>query len=158
MTSKPAAKHSFKAVIEEGRGGGAFVAIPFDVRETFGTGGQVKIEATFDGEPYRGSIAPMGGGRHILGIQKAIRQKIGKDIGDRFEVVVQRDTEPRTVETPDDLAKALKRAPAARQAYEKLSYTHRKEYVRWVEEAKKPETRTRRVEKTLAMLVEGKTP
>jgi bifunctional DNA-binding transcriptional regulator/antitoxin component of YhaV-PrlF toxin-antitoxin module len=150
-------KHSFRAVIEEGRGGGALVAIPFDVRETFGTSGQVKVVATFDGEPYRGSIAPMGGGRHVLGIQKGIRQKIGKDIGDRVEVVVQRDTEPRTVETPDDLAKVLKRAAVARQAYEKLSYTHRKEYVRWIEEANKPETRARRVEKAIAMLVEGKT-
>jgi bacteriocin resistance YdeI/OmpD-like protein/uncharacterized protein DUF1905 len=132
--------------------------IPFDVRETYGTGGQVKVKASFDGEPYRGSIAPMGGGRHVIGIAKAIRAAIGKDVGDRVKVVVEPDTDPRTVEVPPDLAAAFRKSPAAKRAFEKLSYTHRKEYVRWIEEAKKPETRERRVQKTLEMLREGKRP
>src|SRR5687767_12233728 len=121
-----AERRSFDAVIEEGRGGGALVAIPFDVRALYGTAGQVKVKAYFDGEPYRGSIAPMGGGRHVLGIAKAIRAKIGKDVGDKVKVVLERDSEPRTVETPPDLAAVLKRAPAAQRAFDKLSFTHRK--------------------------------
>jgi len=137
--------------------GGALVVIPFDVREVYGTGGQVKVKATFDGESYRGSLAPMGGGRHVLGVRKAIRAAIGKDVGDRVEVVIERDTEPRSVETPKDLAAVLRKSKPARDRFEKLSYTHRKEYVRWIEEAKKPETRARRVEKAVAMLSEGKT-
>ena len=147
-----AERRAFEAVIEEGRGGGALVMVPFDVREAYGTGGQVKVKASFDGEPYRGSIAPMGGGRHALGISKAIRAAIGKDVGDSVKVVVERDNGPRTVETPADLAAVLKRAPAAQSAFDKLSYSHRKEYVRWIEEAKKPETRARRLEKTIEML------
>ena len=153
MSPRDAPKsRTFQAVIEEGRGGGAFVVIPFDVREAYGTGGLVKVKASFDGEPYRGSIAPMGGGRHVLGIAKAIRAAIGKDVGDEVKVVVEADTEPRTVEVPPDLAAALQKAPAAKRAFEELSYTHRKEYVRSIEEAKKPETRERRVQKTLEML------
>lgn len=150
-------RKSFTATIEEGRGGGALVPIPFDVRATYGTGGQVKVKATFDGEAYRGSIAPIGGGRHVLGISKAIRAAIGKDVGDRVKVVVELDTQPRTVEVPKDLAAALKGSRAARERFDKLSFTHRKEYVRWIEEAKKQETRERRVEKTVAMLTTGKT-
>lgn len=129
--------------------------VPFDVREAYGTGGQVRVKASFDGEPYRGSIAPMGGGRHALGISKAIRAAIGKDVGDSVKVELERDSEPRTVETPPDLAAVLKRAPAAQREFDKLSYTHRKEYVRWIEEAKKPETRARRLEKTIEMLTPG---
>jgi len=98
----------------------------------------------------------MGGGRHVLGISKAIRAAIGKDVGDRVKVVLERDTEPRTVTAPPDLETALKRVPAARRAFDGLSYTHRKEYVRWIEEAKKPPTRERRVQQTLERLVEGK--
>ena len=155
----PADRKTFTARIEPARmgSGGAMVTIPFDVREVYGTGGQVKVKASFDGEPYRGSIAPRGGGRHVLGIPKTIRATIGKDVGDRVKVVVDRDAEPRTVETPKDLAAALRKSRPARDRFEKMSYTHRKEYVRWIEEAKKPDTRARRVEKAVAMLSEGKT-
>ena len=145
-------RHEFDARIEEGRGGGAWVAVPLDVEKNFGTRGQVRIIATFDGEPYRGSIVPMGGGQHILGITKAIRQAVGKDIGDRVHVVLERDAEERTVELPDDLAGELKANSAARKAFEKLSYTRRREIVRALEEAKKPETRKRRLEVALKTL------
>ena len=156
MPAASQAKRTFTATIEEARGGGALVAIPFDVREAYGTGGQVKVKATFDGEPYRGSIAPMGSGRHVLGVTKAIREAIGKGVGDRVKVVVEPDSEPRTVEVPKDLAAALRKSAAAEKSFDELSYTHRKEYVRWVEEAKKPETRARRVAQTIEMLTEGK--
>jgi uncharacterized protein DUF1905/bacteriocin resistance YdeI/OmpD-like protein len=149
-------KQSFDAEIEAARGGGAFIRIPFDVRATYGTGGQVKVKAEFDGEPYRGSIAPMGAGQHVIGVSKAIRDAIGKSIGDRIRVSLEKDEEPRTVTVPADLAAALGRDPTAGPAFEKLSYTHRKEFVRWVEEAKKPATRERRVAKTLVMLKEQK--
>jgi bifunctional DNA-binding transcriptional regulator/antitoxin component of YhaV-PrlF toxin-antitoxin module len=150
------AKHSFEAEIEAARGGGAFVRIPFDVRATYGTGGQVRVKAEFDGEAYRGSIAPMGAARHVIGVPKAIRDALGKSIGDRVRVTLEKDDEPRAVTVPDDLAGALARDRTAGPAFEKLSYTHRKEYVRWVEEAKKPETRERRVARTLYMVKEGK--
>jgi hypothetical protein len=138
----------FDARIEEARGGGAFVVIPFDVQKEFGTKGRVAIVATFDGMPYRGSLAPMGG-RHVLGIAKAIREATGKNIGSRVHVTLEHDAEERTVEVPDDLRKALKTNAKARAAFEKHSYTRRKEMVRSLQEAKKPETRQRRLEKVL---------
>jgi hypothetical protein len=145
-------KHDFQAVIQEGRGGGAWIEIPSKISESFGTRGRVPVKATFDGVPYRGSIAPMGGGMHILGVKKDIRQSIGKDIGATVRVTMEQDTEDRIVEIPEDLQRALSRDAAARTAFERMSYTHRKEYVQAVEEAKKPETRQRRIEKTLEML------
>jgi len=148
-------KHDFQAVIQEGRGGGAWIEIPPKVSESFGTKGRVPVKATFDGVPYRGSIAPMGRGMHILGVKKDIRQSIGKDIGATVRVTMEQDTEDRIVEIPEDLQRALSRDAAARTAFERMSYTHRKEYVQAVEEAKKPETRQRRIEKTLEMLRAG---
>jgi hypothetical protein len=147
---------SFEATIEEGPRGGALVEVPLDVRKTFGTGGMVKVLATFDGHSYRGSLAPMGG-RHILGVTKPIRAATGKGIGEVVEVRFRVDTQPRVVEVPPDLQEALGRDPAAQRRFEKLSYTHRKEFVNWVLEARKPDTRERRVAKTLGMLKEGRT-
>jgi hypothetical protein len=128
------------------------VEIPFDVREVYGTGGQVPVRATFDGETYRGSIAPMGGGRHVLGVTREIREAIGKDVGDSVHVVIERDTKPRTVPEPPDLTAALARSAGARDAFNGLSYTRRREYVRWIEEAKRPETRARRLQEVVERL------
>ena len=146
-------EYRFRVEIREGRGGGAWVEIPLDVREEFGTGGRVAVVATFDGEPYRGSIAPMGGGVHVLGIRKEIRAKLGKGIGDEVELVLRRDTEPRTVEPPAELAAAFAESPEAKRTYDGLSYTHRREYAEWVGGAKKSETRERRARKTIEKLL-----
>lgn len=76
--------------------------------------------------------------------------------GDRVTVVLERDNEPRTVEVPPDLQKALAANAKARAAWEKYPYTHRKEFARWLEEAKKQETRAQRLEETVEMLAAGK--
>ena len=146
-------EYKFRARIEAGGGGGALVKIPFDVRKEFGTGGQVKVRVTFQGHPYRGSIAPMGGGSHILGIRKSIREAIGKTIGDTVAVVLLRDTLPRTVAVPPELKKTLARSAKAKAVFGKLSYTHRREYAEWVAGAKKQETRDRRAENAIRKLV-----
>lgn len=149
-------KQTFEAVIETPpKTPGAFVTVPFDVNEVYGRRGQVKVKATFDGHPYRGSLAPMGGGRHVLGIRKDIRKAIGKDIGDKVRVVVERDAEPRVVTVPPDFQQLLNRNKTAKAAFDKLSYTHRKEYVEWIESAQKAETRERRLQKAIGMLLEG---
>ena len=155
MTDAGAEAHEFDAEIEAGRGGGAWVRVPFDVRDTFGTGGQVRVRASFDGEEYRGSLAPMGGGVHVLGVTKSVRSAIGKDEGDSVRVRLRRDTDERTVDVPAELAAALERAPAARRAYEALAYTHRREYAKWVAEAKRQETRDRRAAQTIDRLSGG---
>ncbi len=146
---------SFSAVIEEAGGGGAYVTVPFDVEAVFGKK-RVKVQATFDGHPYRGSLVRMGTEYHFLIIRKDIRRIIGKGIGDTVAVTVREDTEPRSVELPEDLAEALQRNYRAFGAFQALSYSHQREYLDWINEAKKPETRSRRIEKCIAMLDEGK--
>lgn len=144
-------KRKFRARIESSWGGGAFVTVPFDVEKVFGAK-RVKIKALIDGQHYRGSLVRMGGPAHILGVLKDIRARIGKDIGDEVEVIVEIDRELRTVEVPPDLQKALAADAAARARFDRLSYTHRREYVHWIEEAKREETRAKRITRTIEMI------
>ena len=148
-------KHTFKAKLEAGLGGGVFVRVPFDVEKVFGKK-RVPITADIDGEPYRGTLVRMGTPDHCLGVLKAIREKIGKQVGDAVEVSLREDTEERKVVVPADLTSALRRNKEARAFFEKLSYTHQKEYVTWIAEAKKEETRKARVARTIEMLTAKK--
>jgi len=147
-------QYTFSAVIEDAGSGGAFVTIPFDVEAAFGQK-RVKVKALIGGEPYRGSLVRMGGPCHILGIRKEIRQKIGKTIGDSVEIVLEADTDPRAVTPPADLQQALAADPAAGAAFARLAYSHQKEYVAWIEEAKRPQTRQSRIAQTLERLKAG---
>lgn len=144
---------SFDATIEAAGQGGAAVAVPFDVKEAFGSG-RPRVRALIDGHEYRGSIANMGSG-HVIGVRKDVRGAIGKDIGDRVHVVVELDTEERVVTVPKELARTLAANQAAKDRFERSSYTHRKEFARWVAEAKKQETRDRRAERAIEMILEG---
>ncbi len=125
--------------------------IPFDVEAAFGRK-RVPVRATIDGEPYRGTLVRMGEPCHILIVVKEIRQKISKDFGDEVEIILEEDTAPRLVEVPPDLQKALDEAPKARAAFGKLAYTHRREYVNAILEAKLPATRQRRIRQTIETL------
>lgn len=146
----------FVATIEAGARGGAKVAVPFDVESTFGARGRVPVKVRFEEVSYRGSLAPMGG-CHILGVRKDIRAALGKDIGDEISVTLERDTQRRSVRVPRDLRAALSTAPEAAAKFEELSYTHRREFVEWVTEAKRQETRKRRVAKAVEMVRQGAT-
>ena len=130
------------------------ITIPFDVQEAFGTRARVPVRGTINGFPFRSSVFPKGDGRHYMVVNKDVRAGAKVRGGETISVVMERDDEPRTVEPPAELARALKGNREARAAWEKLSYTHRKEYARSVEEAKRPETRQRRVEKALFELAE----
>jgi Bacteriocin-protection, YdeI or OmpD-Associated/Domain of unknown function (DUF1905) len=132
------------------------IDFPYNVEEVYGVKGQVKVKVTYDGVPYRGSLAKMGHSCHFLLVRKDIRKLIGKNAGDEVWVTVQRDLEERIVEVPEDLAALFVQNPQAQALYEKLSYTHRKEYVRWINEAKRPETRENRVNKTIEMLLNNR--
>ena len=148
-------KITFRAVIEDPGGGGAFVSVPFDVEQAYGKK-RVKILATIDGVPYRGSLVRMGGESHMLIILKDIREKIGKSFGDEVEVSLEEDTEERTVVVPLDLRELLEQNPQAGEVFERLSYTHQKEYVTWIESAKQASTRATRLAKAIQMLMDGK--
>ncbi len=148
-------RQQFRAVINEGDGGGAFVIIPFDVEKVYGKK-RVKIKATIDGEPYQGTLVRMGSPEHMLIILKEIRQKIGKSIGDEVAIELEVDLELRKVEMPADLLQAVVAAPQSKAFFDWLSFTHRKEYVRWVTDAKRPETRLERIQRVVLMLEQGK--
>lgn len=148
-------KQTFRAVIENPEGGGAFVRIPFDVEQTFGKK-RVKVKARIDGEPYRGTLVRMGEPCHILIVLKDIRAKIGKSFGDEVGVTIEEDVEPRVVEVPPDLAAALKQDPEAESRFNLLAYTHQKEYVSWIEAARREATRQSRIARTMEMLKQGK--
>ncbi|HTU46679.1 MAG TPA: YdeI/OmpD-associated family protein [Bryobacteraceae bacterium] len=151
-------KYRFKAKIEAGDGGGAYVLFPYDVEKEFGTRGRVPVKATFNGVPYAGSLIKYGAPQHMLPMLKAIREQSGKDVGDTVEIEVWKDEEERTLEVPAEVKAAMKKAGVI-ASFERLSYTHRKEYCRWIAEAKKEETRARRLEKAIQMLKDGvKTP
>lgn len=134
------------------------IAIPFEVLKVFGTRARVPVRGTINGFPYRSSIFPMGGGRHYMVVNKATREGANVTGGQTISVVMERDDEPRLITPPQDLARALKANKEAQSAWEKLSYTHQKEYAKAVEEARKPETRARRIENPIARLSSGKKP
>jgi hypothetical protein len=151
-------RYKFKATIQEGDGGGAFVFFPFDVEKEFRTKGRVPVKVTFDGVPDSGSIFRYGFPQHILGVPKAIRDQLGKKPGNTLEVALWKDEEPRTIEIPTEFKKRMEEEELL-EVFEKLSYTHRKEYCRWINEARKEETRLSRLTKAIEMLKKGvKTP
>ena len=135
----------------------AFVNAPFDVKEQFGTKGRIAVKGTMDGEPFKGTFQPMGG-KHIMGVPKEMRKKIGKTHGDIIHIVMQLDTEPRAVELPDDFKKALKKNPKAQKAYDSFAYSYQKEYARWITSAKKPDTREKRLKEAIERLNKGEKP
>src|SRR5688500_12007632 len=148
-------KHTFMAVIQDPGGGGAFVEVPFDAEAAIGSK-RPKVKALIEGIPYRGTLTRMGTDCHILGIRKDIRQQIGKTFGDDVTITVEPDTEARLVEVPAELKQAFKTEKEAKAFFEKLSYTHQREYVTWINEAKREDTRQNRIAKTIEMLKKGK--
>ena len=141
---------TFEGKITVNDGGGAWVEVPDEVVAALGGGGRIPVQATFDGIAYRGSIASMGGCM-ALGILKSIRGELGKGAGDPVTVTVERDTAERTIEVPADFAAALEEA-GLRTSFDALAYSHRREHVNAINDAKKPETRARRITKALEML------
>jgi len=155
--TKPTAKR-FRVLLEKHeRYEATGIRVPFDVQKVFGTRARVPVRGTINGFPFRSSIFPMGGdGTHYMAVNRETREGAGVKGGETVSVVMERDDEPRTVEPPADFLRALRADRAARETWERLSYTHRKEHVRAVEEAKRPETRARRIEKSISMLAAGK--
>lgn len=128
--------------------------VPAEVVEAIGGGKRPPVVITVNGHSWRSRVAIMRG-RHLIGFSKANRAAAGVDTGDQVEVEVELDTEPRVVEEPADLARALDADPAARAAFDRLSPGKRRGHIHVVESAKKPETRARRIDKVLEALGEG---
>ncbi|MEA2644616.1 MAG: hypothetical protein QOG08_1642 [Chloroflexota bacterium] len=133
-------------------GGGTLVPVPKEVAAKLGLKGMPRINAVIAGTPYRGSLMPMGDGTYCLGVLKAIQEAAGVCAGDSITIDLELDTAPRTVELPPDLAIAIAHDQEAIAAWDALSYTDKKEMARALEEAKRPETRERRLAHALEAL------
>lgn len=143
----------FESTVELGGKTATGIPVPDAVIEAVATGKRPPVTITVNGHTYRTTAVRMGG-RFFVPLSAENREAAGLTAGDDITVDIEADTAPREVTMPDDLAAAMD--DRARAAYDGLSYTHRKEWVRWVEEAKKPETRATRIQKTVSGLREGK--
>jgi Bacteriocin-protection, YdeI or OmpD-Associated/Domain of unknown function (DUF1905) len=152
MVSAVASTH-FDAELERVGKTSARLQVPVDLKEIFGRA-RPPLKVTVEGHTWRTTPGVYGGVAYI-GLNKDVRAAAGVDAGDRVRVSMELDTEPRTVAVPADLRTALEADPEANAAFAKLSFTHRREYVEWIEEAKRPETRARRVTGTVQGVQQG---
>lgn len=145
-------EYRFSAKLEEAGGGGMYIPFPHDVKKEFGKG-RVPIECTIDGEPYRGSMIKYGTPYHVIIVLKTIREKIKKGAGDTVKVWLKEDRGERIVKIPDDFKNLLKKSKLE-IVFDKMSYSHKKEWMLWINDAKKEETRLRRMKKAIEKLIE----
>src|SRR5262245_42361771 len=150
----PMASTQFSADLERVGASSARLRVPLDLKELYGRA-RPPLKVTIGGHTWRTTPGVYGGVAYI-GLNKDVRAAAGVDAGDRVRVTVELDTEPRTVTVPVDLRAALNADAKAQSAFDELSFTHRREYVEWVEEAKRPETRTRRISRTVEDVLAGR--
>lgn len=155
MVSEVAAKR-FTAELERVGKTSARFPVPFDLKEAFGRA-RPPVKVTIGSHTWRTTPGVYGGVGYI-GLNRGVRAAAGVDAGDRVRVAMELDTEPRTVEPPEDLRAALEAEPGALSTYEGLSFTYRREYAEWVEGAKRAETRTKRVAETVRRVRAGQAP
>jgi hypothetical protein len=135
----------------EADGSMSAIPVPFDPKAAFGTM-RAPVKVTINGYTYRSTIACMGGPPFIP-LRKSHREAAGVRIGTPLTIRLELDDQPRVVKVPADLAAALKKIAGGREGWKALSFTHQREHVEAIEDAKKPETRARRVERAVAMVV-----
>ncbi len=122
--------------------------------ENLGGGKRAPVSVTIGDKTARLRLAVMGG-KSFIGLSKAARKELGVEIGDSVVATIELDTAVRQVEVPDDLAAALAEDPAVKTAFDALAYTHRKEHARAIVDAKRPETRARRIDNTITKIRES---
>jgi hypothetical protein len=146
---------SFRTTVELGGKTATGLQVPDGIVSALGGGKRPAVRVTIAGYAYRTTVASMGG-RYLVPLSAEHRAAAGVAAGDEVDVTIEADTEAREVPVPHDLSTALADDDAAGRFFEGLAYTHRKEWVRWIEDAKRPETRERRVEATLDALRAGR--
>ena len=149
--------HRFEArlVRPDTPGAWTFLKVPPEVTKALGTRARIPVRGTVGGASVVGSLMPDGDGGHYLVVAKAVREAARVDVGDAVSVVLEVDASERRVEVPAELAAALAQDAQAKASFEAFSYSHQKEYVDFITEAKKEETRQRRLQTALGMLERG---
>lgn len=141
----------------EGPGSWTYLTVPTDVATGLGAAARIPVRAEVEGIDFRSSVMTGPGDSRYLVVNKEIRNKAGVTEGDTVRVRLRVDDAPREVAVPDDLDERLSTNPEAQEFFAGLSYSRQKEYVAWVEDAKRPETRSRRVEQAVRRLAEHRT-
>jgi hypothetical protein len=165
------ATQSFSAVLERLPVDALWTILvaPFNVCEVFGQKDIVPVRGTLNGQPFRASLRPLlpqfrgprrplDGDCHFIMVNRKMREAAGLKVGEAVQVELDLDTEERLVEAPPDLAAAFSADAAAGAAYEKLSKSHRYEFVSWLNGTRNPDTRRKRIARILEMLAAGTTP
>ena len=127
-----------------------FIPVPFDPAPVFGKI-RAPVKVTVNGYTYRSTIASMGG-TACIPLRRSNREAAGLEGRETLDVRLDLDVEKRDIDPPRDFAKALKAVPKAWDRWRELSFTHKREYVDAIEEAKKPETRARRIDGAVKMI------
>ena len=157
MTPGSTQQVAFDGELIAARGGGHAIGIDEAVAVSLGAKHMSRVAGTLNGHPFRSNLVRMGGGM-LLGVHKANVETLGLSPGDSVAVVMSLDTEPRGDDTPPEiLTEALRNDPVAAATWDALAPSHRREYVGYIKEAKKDETRARRVRRTIDELA-GRNP
>jgi len=146
----------FKAIIESVNNSWCFLPIPFNVPEVWGVRGRLFVKGRINDVDFRGTISPAGG-RHLMMFNKQLQNATGAKAGDTVTAVMEPDAEERTVEVPKELGKRFRSNKDAKSKWDKLAYSHRRQFALWINDAKQEETRQRRAEKAIEMILAGKT-
>jgi hypothetical protein len=131
------------------------IEIPFSVEQTWGKKARVSVAGTMNGFAFRSSVFPNGDGTHHMMVNKEMREGAAAKPGDRVRMMIEPDNAPRDVTPPEDLAAALAQAPQSAERFATMSYSCKKEYVEWIEQAKQEATRARRIVKAVEMIGSG---
>ena len=153
MDQVPSAVFRFKAKLgrPEGTGTWTFAPVPHKVSDKLARG-NVRVKGTLDGQPFQSTLLPAGDGTHILVVNAGLRKALGKEVGQSVKVEFDVEAGKPHVPVPAELRLALSRDPAARERFETMPPSHRREYASYIAEAKRPETREARLAKALEMI------
>lgn len=141
----------FQAELQSANGNGRWVAVPPEIADSL-PARRAPVRGTVNGVPYRSRLAVYGGYSY-LGFTAAIRKQADIELGDLLEIEIETDPDPRVVKLPEALAAALRADAEAKAAFDKLAFTHRREYATWVAEAKRQQTQERRVAQVLQRIL-----
>lgn len=144
----------FSATVIDAGGGGAYVEFPFDTESLFGTKGRIPVRVLFDAAPYQGTMLRYGTEKHIIILVKKIQKVIKKKAGNIVNVKVELDDQLRVVTIPEDVQLIFEKNQWASEKFKNLSYTHQKEYIDWILDAKRDVTRLKRIDQMIQKLID----